>query len=36
MLHNSVAVMEMIGEEQNIPEYPLYTHRDVDKAFKRL
>ncbi len=36
MLHNSVAVMGKIGDEQNIPEYPLYSHRDVDKAFKRL
>ena len=36
MLHNSVAVMETIGDEQNIPEYPLYSHRDVDKALKRL
>lgn len=36
MLHNSVAVMGKIGDEQNIPEYPLYSHRDVDKAFRRL
>ena len=36
MLHNSVAVMGKIAVEQNISEYPLYSHRDVDKAFKRL
>jgi len=35
MLHNSVSVMETIAQEQGIREYPLYTHREVDKVFRK-
>lgn len=31
ILHNSVNVMQRQREEKGIPEYPLYTHEDVDK-----
>lgn len=30
MLHNSVNVMTKQREEENIPEYPLFTHRELD------
>lgn len=30
MLHNSVSVMGILAQEQDIAEYPLYTHEDVD------
>lgn len=30
MLHNTVTVMTALRLEKNIPEYPLYTHEDVD------
>ncbi len=30
ILHNSVNVMKKQSLEKNIPEYPLYTHEDVD------
>jgi Cft2 family RNA processing exonuclease len=30
ILHNSVNVMKKQAAEKNIPEYPLYTHEDVD------
>lgn len=35
MLHNSVSVMTTLALEQGIPEYPLFTHRDVDFAIRR-
>ncbi len=35
MLHNSVSVMTTLGKERNIPEYPLYTHSDVDYAIRQ-
>jgi Cft2 family RNA processing exonuclease len=31
MLHNSVNVMKRQREEHYIPEYPLYTHDDIDR-----
>lgn len=30
MLHNTVTVMTSLRLEKNIPEYPLYSHEDVD------
>ena len=36
MLHNSVNVMTRQREEENIPEYPLFTHNDVDRIDKRI
>jgi Cft2 family RNA processing exonuclease len=36
MLHNCVSVMGKIRDERNIPEYPLYTHDDVDFALRRV
>jgi len=35
MLHNSVAVMEMLAEERGIGDYPLYSHDDVDYAIRQ-
>ena len=35
MLHNSVNVMTRQKEEENIPEYPLFTHEEVDRLKKR-
>ncbi|MCP4645740.1 MAG: MBL fold metallo-hydrolase [bacterium] len=35
MLHNSVSVMGMLELEQGIVDYPLYSHRDVDRAIRR-
>lgn len=35
MLHNSVSVMETLLQEQGIWDYPLYSHRDVDKVFRK-
>ncbi len=34
LLHNSVEVMFKQREENNRPEYPLFTHREVSKAAK--
>lgn len=34
MLHNSVSVMGILAQERHIPEYPLYTHRDVDYVMR--
>jgi cleavage and polyadenylation specificity factor subunit 3 len=36
MLHNSVAVMGTIAKERGITEYPLYEHRDVNFAMRRV
>ncbi len=35
LLHNSVNVMKRVREEADIPEYPLYSHQDVNAATKR-
>jgi len=36
MLHNSSNVMVRQREEDNIPEYPLFTHEDIDRCGKRM
>ena len=36
MLHNSANVMMRQKEENNIPDYPLFTHDDIDRLAKRL
>ncbi len=36
MLHNSANVMLRQKEEENIPDYPLFTHDDIDRCGKRL
>ncbi len=36
MLHNSANVMLRQKEEENIPEYPLFTHDDIDRVGKRM
>ncbi len=36
MLHNSANVMMRQKEEENIPDYPLFTHDDIDRISKRL
>jgi Cft2 family RNA processing exonuclease len=36
MLHNSANVMLRQKEEDNIPDYPLFTHDDIDRCSKRL
>lgn len=36
MLHNSANVMLRQKEEENIPDYPLFTHDDIDRCAKRL
>ena len=36
MLHNSANVMLRQKEEDNIPDYPLFTHDDIDRCAKRL
>ena len=35
MLHNSVNVMSRQREEQNVMEYPLFTHREIDEIITR-
>ncbi len=35
MLHNSVNIMTRIRESKGIPNYPLFTHREVEKGFRR-
>ncbi len=35
MLHNSVNVMSKIREEQGVTDYPLFTHREVEKLRRR-
>ncbi len=36
MLHNSANVMVRQKEDQNIPDYPLFTHEDIDRCGRRL
>jgi Cft2 family RNA processing exonuclease len=36
MLHNSVSVMLRQREDENIPDYPLFTHAEVDGMARRL
>jgi len=36
MLHNSSSVMTRQKEDQNIPEYPLFTHDEIDRLSKRF
>jgi hypothetical protein len=36
MLHNSANVMMRQKEENNIPDYPLFTHDDIDRLSKRI
>ncbi len=36
MLHNSANVMLRQKEEDNIPDYPLFTHDEIDRCGKRL
>jgi Cft2 family RNA processing exonuclease len=36
MLHNSANVMLRQKEEENIPDYPLFTHDEIDRHARRL
>ncbi len=36
MLHNSASVMERQRAEDNIPDYPLFTHDEIDRCSSRL
>ncbi len=36
MLHNSASVMLRQRDEANIPDYPLFTHEEIDRLSKRL
>jgi Cft2 family RNA processing exonuclease len=36
MLHNSANVMVRQREAENIPDYPLFTHEEIDRCAKRL
>lgn len=36
MLHNSANVMMRQREENDIPDYPLFTHDDIDRCAKRI
>ncbi len=36
MLHNSVNVMQRERKDKGIPDYPLYTHREVDRCVPQL
>jgi predicted metal-dependent RNase len=36
MLHNSANVMMRQREEANIPDYPLFTHEEIDRCGKRM
>ncbi len=36
MLHNSANVMMRQRDEANIPDYPLFTHDEIDRCAKRL
>ena len=36
MLHNSASVMLRQKEEENIPDYPLFTHEEIDRISRRL
>ena len=36
MLHNSASVMVRQRDDENIPDYPLFTHDEIDRHAKRL
>jgi Cft2 family RNA processing exonuclease len=36
MLHNSASVMLRQKEEEDIPDYPLFTHEDIDRIARRM
>ena len=36
MLHNSASVMMRQREEDDIPDYPLFTHEEIDRLSKRM
>ncbi len=36
MLHNSASVMMRQREEEHIPDYPLFTHEEIDRYARRL
>ncbi|MEX2044676.1 MAG: MBL fold metallo-hydrolase [Opitutus sp.] len=36
MLHNSANVMMRQREEENIPDYPLFTHEEIDRCARRF
>jgi Cft2 family RNA processing exonuclease len=36
MLHNSANVMMRQRDEENIPDYPLFTHEEIDRCARRL
>jgi Cft2 family RNA processing exonuclease len=36
MLHNSANVMLRQREDENIPDYPLFTHEEIDRCAKRM
>ena len=36
MLHNSASVMMRQREDENIPDYPLFTHEEIDRCASRL
>jgi len=36
MLHNSASVMLRQREAENIPDYPLFTHEDIDRIARRM
>jgi len=36
MLHNSANVMMRQREDENIPDYPLFTHEEIDRCGQRL
>lgn len=36
MLHNSANVMVRQREEENIPDYPLFTHEEIDRCAPRM
>ena len=36
MLHNSCNIMGRLREDKGIPEYPLYSHREVERAKKSM
>ena len=36
MLHNSASVMVRQRDDENIPEYPLFSHEEIDRIARRL
>lgn len=36
MLHNSASVMERQRAEENVPDYPLFTHEEIDRCAPRF